>query len=694
METTRARGAQQALVVLLGLPVYVLLVTATDDPTGILGSRDTITPLVATALLTQFLCGLLLWCGPAFMSWRPSLPTRLLTAALALPLLWRMWPLAWQLATVGLLCCLAQALYLGNTARQSVGRLFERPERLRAGGAGDALFGLAWRAAAGMLMLVLLVSGHGVARTAMAWCAVGVYVALALLISVPTEIGTVLATKPRRVPYVQIALALAALWAGFSPGWRSAALPLLGLRQALATLRLWRDRGGGGQLWRRLTRNPAGLLALSFLLTIVAGALLLNLPAAAASDRHPVGAMDALFTATSAVCVTGLTVVDTGTSFSRFGQVIILVLIQTGGLGVMTVSMFAALLAGRELGICNEAAMAEMMGDVRNRMVRYMVWFIVLSSLGIELAGAAVLAWGFWLDGMDLLASLYYGLFHSVSAFCNAGFALFSDNLMSYARKPLFPLAVSALIAAGGLGFSVLYTLLFRHSRRRGAPLPAHVRLVLRGSALLWLGGAATLWLAERHGAFAGMTWRDSLVNAWFQSVTARTAGFSTVDTAVLSPMSDTLLRVLMFVGAGPGSTAGGIKVTTAAVLVLLVVARLKGRRHVVVLGRRLDDDTTIDAVVIAVLGLGAVLGASALLVATQSLSPTLTPGMLRFEAISAFGTVGLSQGATPHLNAIGKLIITGLMFVGRVGPLTLLVMMRPRRRSAVDYPVARVMVG
>lgn len=693
-ERTRALGAQQALAVLLGLPLHLLLVTATDDPSGMLGTRDSVTPIVVVALAAQGLCGASLWCGPAFLSWQPSLLTRLLTVALPLPLLLLMWPLAWQLATVGLLCCLAQAVYLGTVARQPVGLLFEGPDRARAEGAGDTLFGLAWRSAAGMLVLVLLVSGHGVAHTPLSWFAVCVYVVLALLINLPIEVGTWLAVQRRRVPYVQIVLGVAAVCAWFSLGWRSAILPLLGLRQTLATLALWRERGGGRQLWRRLTRNPAGLLALSFLSAIIAGALLLDLPVAAVSGGHAIGAVDALFTATSAVCVTGLAVVDTGTAFSRFGQTVILVLIQVGGLGVMTVSMFVALLAGRDLGVYNEAAIAEMIGEARNRMVRSMVWFIVLSSAGVELVGAGVLAWGFRRQGMGYLNSLYYGLFHSVSAFCNAGFALFSDSFSSYAGKPLFSLTLSALIAAGGLGFSVLYSLSSRRSRRRGVPLPPQVRLVLSCSLVLWLGGAALLWLAERHGVLAGMSWQDTLVNAWFQSVTARTAGFNTVDIAALSPVSDMLVRVLMFIGAGPGSTGGGVKVTTAAVLVLLVAARLHGRDHAVVLGRRLDEETTLNATVIAVLGLVAVLGVSALLVATQDVSATLTPGMLSFEAISAFGTVGLSQGATAQLNTFGRLAIAGLMFVGRVGPLTLLVIMRPRRRSRIGYPVARVMVG
>ena len=693
-QDSRALAAQQALAVLLGLPLHVLLVTATDDPSGLLGTQDTITPLVTVSLAVQGLCGLLLWLGPVFFALRPSVATRLLIVLLPLPLLLLMWPLAWQLATVGLLCCLVQGVYLVTAERMHTGRLLEAPDRPGGAVAGDSLFGLAWRANAGLLTLVLLVSGHGIARTPLSWYAVCIYVVLALLISIPIELGAMVGVRPRRLPYAQIGLLLVALAAGLLPRWRGVVLPLLGLRQAVATLWLWQHRGGGRRLWQRLTRKPAHLLVLSFLLTIVAGALLLDLPASASSGRGPIGPVDALFTATSAVCVTGLTVVDTGTGFSHLGQCLILVLIQVGGLGIMTVSVFVTLFIGREIGVYGESAMAGMLGDERNRLVRNMVRFMVWSSLGIELAGAMVLASGFWTGGMAGHASLYYGLFHSVSAFCNAGFALFPDSFTGYASVPLFPLTVSVLIAAGGLGFSVLYTLLHLRSRRPGTSLPPQARLMLYGSVLLWLGGMVCFWLAERRGVLAGFSWHDAWINAWFQSVTARTAGFNTVDMADLSPASELLLRVLMFIGAGPGSTGGGIKVTTTAVLVLLVVARLHGRRHVVVFGRRLDEDSTVDAIVVAILGLVAVLLVSVLLVVTQGLSATLTPRMLSFETISAFGTVGLSQGATAQLNVVGRLLITGLMFVGRVGPLTLLVLMRPGRRSHVDYPPARVMVG
>jgi trk system potassium uptake protein TrkH len=254
---------------------------------------------------------------------------------------------------------------------------------------------------------------------------------------------------------------------------------------------------------------------------------------------------------------------------------------------------------------------------------------------------------------------------------------------------PLFPLCLSVLIILGGLGFGVLFTVLSLAATRR-ARIGPHVKLVLIMTAVLSLGGALLFYTFERDGVLAGMTGRDALVNAWFQSVTTRTAGFNTVDMSLLAPATDLLMRILMFVGAAPGSTGGGIKVTTAVILVLLVRSIFLGRKDVVVLGRRIESETVINAAALFCISLSVLLAAVVLLLATQP----LPPGRLVFEAVSALGTVGLSQGVTAQLNPVGKLIIIGLMFVGRVGPLSLLVMMRPRTAPTVNYPSAKVMIG
>ncbi len=685
-------------MVFMGLPILVLLVTATDDPQGLFGTQDVLTLPVGALLALQALGGLYLWLGPVIRQRPVALWLRLALSLLPVPLLGVMWGLAWHLATLGLLVVLVQAFYLARSPALEAAETL-RPWRRDQADAPAALaprFGLVWRLAAGVGVLVVLVSGHGIARTPLAWSAVRVYVGLAVLISLRYEIADLVLTGHRRLA-LALGLFLAfSLAVGLHPAGRPALLPLLGLRQAVAALALWHHYGGAGALWRRLTRNPAGLLCLSFALAIVVGALVLDLPAAASADGPAVGVVDALFTATSALCVTGLTVVDTGAAFSTFGELVILTLIQVGGLGVMTISIFVALLLGRDTGLESESALGAMLGEDRTRAVRRLVWFIVGTTVVTEALGGLVLAAGFWQEGMAPARGLYCGIFHAISAFCNAGFALFPDSFVSRDRQLLFPLVLSLLIALGGLGFSVLHGFgrCLRPHRRRGVPWPLHTRLVLAGSVLLWLGGMACFCITERHGVLAGRPWPEALTHAWFLSVTARTAGFNTVDMTALHPATDLILRGLMVIGAGPGSTAGGIKVTTAAVLVLIVLARLKGRAHGTVLGRRLDDLTALNAVSVATLALALVALASALLLLTQPIGPELTPAMLSFEVISAFGTVGLSTGATPHLNTFGKAVVIVLMFVGRVGPLTLLVSMRPRRRRPVQYPVANVMVG
>jgi len=686
-------------MVFMGLPIFVLLVTATDDPQGLFGTQDVLTLPVAALLSLQALGGLHLWLGPVTRQRPAALWLRLALSLLPVPLLAVMWGLAWHLATLGLLVVLVQAFYLARSPALDAAETL-RPWRRDQAESPASLaprFGLVWRLAAGVGVLVVLVSGHGIARTPLAWSAVRVYVGLAVLISLRYEIADLVLTGHRRLTWALGLLLALSLAVGLHPDGRPALLPLLGLRQAVAALALWHHYGGAGALWRRLTRNPAGLLCLSFALVIVVGALVLDLPAAASPAGPAIGVVDALFTATSALCVTGLTVVDTGAAFSTFGQIVILTLIQIGGLGVMTISIFVALLLGRDTGLESESALGAMLGEDRTRAVRRLVWFIVGTTVVTEALGALVLAAGFWQEGMTPSRGLYYGIFHAVSAFCNAGFALFPDSFVSRDRRLLFPLVLSLLIALGGLGFSVLHVAgrrLRPQRRRRGVPWPLHTRLVLAGSTLLWLGGMACFCITERHGVLAGRPLPEALTHAWFLSVTARTAGFNTVDMTALHPATDLILRGLMVIGAGPGSTAGGIKVTTAAVLVLIVMARLKGRAHGTILGRRLDDLTALNAVSVATLALALVALASVLLLLTQPLGAELTPAMLNFEVISAFGTVGLSTGATPHLNTFGKAVVIVLMFVGRVGPLTLLVSMRPRRRSPVQYPVANVMVG
>jgi trk system potassium uptake protein TrkH len=436
-----------------------------------------------------------------------------------------------------------------------------------------------------------------------------------------------------------------------------------------------------------LAKRPGHLLVFSFAGVIAVGTLLLALPAASTGPHLSV--IDALFTSASATCVTGLAVVDTGTQFSTFGQLIVLGLIQVGGLGIMTISTFIALALGRNIGLRGEFAIGEMVGEEQSRMAFRLVKFIVLLTLAIELLGALLLAQQFQSTGMTWGRAAYVGFFHSVSAFCNAGFSLFPDSLTQYSQVPLIPLTVSGLIILGGLGFTVQFAFwgkLLKHPKR----LPFHVRLVAGATLALIVFGTVAIWALERPGSLAELTLGESWLQAFFQSVTTRTAGFNSMDLRSLSHASLLLMMVLMFIGAAPGSTGGGVKVTTFAVLYAVVSAVLSGRESVQLRGRRIDPTTVLRAMALICLSLGAVAVVSFVLMLTQNISADV----LLFEAVSAFGTVGLSLGVTPELTGVGKLSIACLMFIGRVGPLTFLVMIRPRRVSAIDYPQANVMIG
>lgn len=468
-----------------------------------------------------------------------------------------------------------------------------------------------------------------------------------------------------------------------------ASLALLGVAQLVLLSALLVRTPLVAELVEVFLARPAILVLVSFLILIGGGTLLLSFPAAAA-DGHPIGAVTALFTATSAACVTGLIVVDTGSAFSTFGQVVILVLIQAGGLSIMVLSTFAALLLGQRLGLRGETALGEMLDQQTTVQAYRLVRFIVASTLAIEALGAAALGWSARLSGLEFGRSVWWGVFHSISAFCNAGFALQADSLVSHVSDPIALLVVALLITLGGLGFPVLLALVQRVAGRPVRHAGLQVRLVLWSS--LALTGIGTLWYlaAEAHRTLEGLGAVDRVVNALFQSVTLRTAGFNSVDFATMSAGTILLMMVLMFIGASPGGTGGGIKTTTAVVLLAAVPSILRREQRVVLGGRTLPLETVFRSAAIAVVAMLFLLGGLLVLTTSQP----LPFDHLMFEAISAFGTVGLSLGATPALDTLGRLVIVILMLVGRVGPLTLALVLGRGRPNRVQYPETRIMVG
>jgi len=411
--------------------------------------------------------------------------------------------------------------------------------------------------------------------------------------------------------------------------------------------------------------------------------------------------LEALFTATSAVCVTGLTVVDTGSRFTPSGQAVILGLIQIGGLGIMSYAVFVALLLGRDVSFVDRRAVQDSLQHSPSpelfRLVRYMLVFTFLA----ESAGALLL----WLRLRGTPGGgAWVSVFHSVSAFCNAGFSLWPDSLVRWRGDLVVNAVVSGLILVGGLGFLVnleLRSALGAALRRRRLPrLSLHTRLVLTVSAVLLAGGMlGFLWL-EWGNLLAGLPLREKLLASWFQAVTPRTAGFNTVDYARLAPATLFVTLFLMMVGASPGSTGGGIKTTTLGLVAALLVGRWRGRGRATLFNRTIPHAVMDRALTLLILAVVFVSLGSGLLLVTEGHHVPFEeaqPGLaaLVFEAVSAFGTVGLSTGVTPSLSVAGQIVIIVLMFVGRVGPLTLVLAVGPGPdRGRFRHAEENVMVG
>ena len=440
-------------------------------------------------------------------------------------------------------------------------------------------------------------------------------------------------------------------------------------------------------LWDAITDHPARLLFFTFAALVAAGAMALALPLCAADGRG-IPFIDAAFTAVSATCVTGLTVVDTATAYTTTGQVAVLILIQLGGLGIMTFYTAGLVLLGRRLALKEEAAMADLRGSERRHDLGRSLRQVLLVTAAFELLGAALLAALFRAGGAPLGRAVWHGAFTAISAFCNAGFALSSDNLVAYQRSPLVLHVVAALIVAGGLGPAIIATLP-RLARRRRVPLQAKV--VVAATAALLVGGTALYAAFEWSGSLAGLTAPDRLHNAWFQSVTTRTAGFNSVDLTAMGPATVTIMIVLMFIGGSPGSTAGGIKTTTAALLVAAVRAALRGRPEVTLFKRKVPHFAVYKAAAIGALYSGAAIAAVVVLELTQRMPPMTAV----FEVVSALGTVGLTIGGTPLLDGVGKIVIMACMFLGRVGPLTLFMVLADREvRGRWKLPEEDVSTG
>jgi len=450
--------------------------------------------------------------------------------------------------------------------------------------------------------------------------------------------------------------------------------------------------------------TPSRVLVFGYASLILIGTGLLVMPVSSSGTAGRASLVDAYFTASSAICVTGLIVRDIQHDFSPLGKAIIVVLIQIGGLGYMTLATSFSLLLRRKISLKERLVTSEGLGQLTlEDLGRFALKVFILTAV-MELVGAGILSLRFAMTGIPGPRSLAFGLFHSVSAFCNAGFSAFSRNLYGFADDAVISFTVMSLFVIGGLGFVVLRDLYRRLIKRSTKRLSEHTKLVLVVSGILLLLGFTGVLMLENGRALAGMSAKTKLIAALFQGATPRTAGFSTLNTGGLAAPTLFLMIFLMFVGASPGGTGGGIKTTTFGSALMKLYSVLSGRARVSAFGRRLSEFATTRALVLVLAGILVVTGGTGLLLVSER-QATARSGLLGilFEEMSAFGTVGLSVGSytrtqtslSHDFTPFGKIVIALTMLAGRVGPLTVGVAVVLRQRKEVFvYPEGRVMIG
>lgn len=419
---------------------------------------------------------------------------------------------------------------------------------------------------------------------------------------------------------------------------------------------------------KKRTLSPSMTLVLGFALTIFIGACLLNL-GIASNDGNNVGFINALFTATTSVCVTGLIVVDTGTHWTQFGQLIILLLIQIGGLGFMAITTMGAVLTGKRINLSYRLNIQESLSQNSLSGIVRLTKSIVFGTFIVEGIGALFLATTFvpqfgWIKG------IYFSIFHAVSAFCNAGIDLMGNfqSITSYVTNPVVSLTIAMLIVFGGLGFNVIFDVMKNRKFKR---LTLHSKIVLVSTAILIFGGAILFFISEWNnpGTMGPLSYPNKIIASVFQSITPRTAGYNTIDLNSMHSDSKLLTIILMLIGGSPASTAGGIKTTTLAIVIFTIVNYVKGRQELEIYGRRISSESIKKAVSIFTMLIAIFLTGCFLL---SSFEPQIDLVSVMFEVASAVGTVGLSLGITPTLGNAGKLLLILIMFAGRVGILTI----------------------
>lgn len=437
--------------------------------------------------------------------------------------------------------------------------------------------------------------------------------------------------------------------------------------------------------------SPPQLIMIVFLILILIGTLLLALPYSSASGES-VGILDALFTATSAVCVNGLVVLDTGSVFSTFGQVIIMILIQIGGLGFMTFGVVVAIVLGKKIGLKQRLIIQQATQSTSAQGLVKLSLYIVLIAFAFEALATIILTLR-WQAELGWAQAMYHALFHSISAFNNAGFALWSDGLTTYVGDPVVNFTIIALFIIGGLGYIVVVDIFRKRSWRR---LSLHSKVVLLASGLLSAVGFLLLFLLEswNPATFGHLNWGERILAALFQGTTPRSAGYNTIDIGSMLTASQFLIIILMFIGASSGGTGGGIKTNTFVVLILATINTFRGGGQIHAFERKIAVDTVMRALAVVISSLACVLVVALLLIVSEGMLEEHFLEVL-FEATSAFSTTGLSMGLTSELTPVGKMIVTVTMFAGRLGPLTLAFALAQKiRTSRIGYPEDHILIG
>lgn len=437
--------------------------------------------------------------------------------------------------------------------------------------------------------------------------------------------------------------------------------------------------------------NEIQILALGFVILILIGAILLCLPIASRTGTYT-NFIDCIFIATSSTCVTGLVTLDTGTHWNYFGQVVILFLIQIGGLGFMSVATLIALLMGRKITLKERLVIQQSLNSFTIQGLVKMSKYLLIFTFCVQSVGAALMATQFvpefgWKKG------IYYSVFHSISAFCNAGIDIIGDfrSLTPYSQNTVIILTVSALIVIGGLGFFVWQEIYYFRDRKK---LSLHSKIVILSTIFLIISGSILMFVSEMNNpkTIGNMSMKGKILSSIFAAIVPRTAGFNSIPTADMSGEGIFVTMILMFIGGSPGSTAGGIKTTTAALLIITVISAIKGREDAEIYGRRIGKELVYRALVVTTLGIAIVVISTIILCMTERPAPL---EFVLYEVISAFGTVGLSLGLTPNLSISGKILLSVIMYAGRIGPLTLALSLTRRTvPGTIKYPEDKILIG